>query len=213
MSDYLPPPPAESWLLGGVTAVLQEGIGQQLGYWVEPGDVLSHDDGSSNGWQLAWLPGGRAVVSGFDVDYSTARAEADLLAGAPEWVPAPADRAGFCFWWESDGGGWRCAPGESDPGARLTGSVENVEDRLAEWVWERVPEEEPDESAYVDGFYLRLEELVAAAREQRVTDGELAAVLSYLADPQDFRTAAALAVAARAGFTAGTSRPWEAAKA
>ncbi|SOB78716.1 hypothetical protein [Streptomyces sp. 1331.2] len=223
MSDYLPPSPAESWLLGGVTAVLQEGIGQQLGYWVGPGGVLSHDDGSGNGWQLAWLPGGRAVISGFDVDYSTEREVAQLLAGAPPWVPAPAERAGFCFWWESDGGGWRCAAGASDPGMRLTGSVEHVEERLADRVWERIPEpddedgdeseEELDEWAYVEGFHRRLEELLAAAREQRLTDGELVPVLAFLADPQEQRTAGALALAAQAGFTAGSRLPWEAATA
>ncbi|MEU9042963.1 MULTISPECIES: hypothetical protein [unclassified Kitasatospora] len=213
MPDYLPPSPTESWLLGGVTAVLQEGIGQQLGYWVEPGGVLTHDDGSSNGWQLAWLPGGRAVISGFDVDFSTERDEAQLLAGAPDWVPAPADRAGFCFWWEPDGGNWRSAPGETDPGARLTGAVENVEDHLADRVRERVPQGEAEESAYVAGFGRRLTELLDAARAQRLTVGELAPVLACLADPQDLRPAAALAVAARAGFTAGTRRPWDAAQA
>ncbi|MFI8456967.1 hypothetical protein [Kitasatospora sp. NPDC085464] len=205
MSDFLPPP-AESWLLGGVTAVLQEGIGQQLGYWVEPGGVLSHDDGSGNGWRLTWLPGGRAVVSGFDVDFSTARDGQELLAGAPRWVPAPADRAGFCFWWEPGDGQWRCAPGVTDPGARLTGSATKAEDLLADRVHERVPEEE-DEWAYVAGFYRRLEELLDAARAQRLTVEELTPVLAYLADPEDLRPAAALALAAQAGFTPGTREP------
>ncbi|WP_030242734.1 hypothetical protein [Streptomyces sp. NRRL S-350] len=208
VSDYLPPPPEESWLLGGVVAVLQEGIRQQLGYWVEPDGVLTHDDGSGNGWQLTWLPGGRAVVSGFDVDYSTERDVRALLAGAPHWVPAPADRAGFCFWWEPDAGRWRSAPGESDPGATLTGSAAKAEDRLAERVWERIPPEEADPSAYVAGFYRQLEELLDAARAQRLTERELGPVLAFMADPPELRPAAALALAAQAGFTAGTRLPW-----
>ncbi|MEE1782964.1 hypothetical protein PUR71_08550 [Streptomyces sp. SP17BM10] len=214
---YWPPSPQESWLMGGVMAVVQSGITHQLGYWVDARE-LSHDDGSSNHWQLRWVDGGRAVLTGFDVDYSTERALDELLQGAPDWLPLGwyglTDRIAFCFWWERGAADWDCAPVEDD-GVRITGSVHGAEDLLTDRVMERIPEpededdEEVDEGEYLEEFGRKLAELVEAAREHRLTERELAPVLGFLEDPGRLKLAAALDTAREAGFTPGGSHPWE----
>ncbi|MFF3072935.1 hypothetical protein ACFVSN_02235 [Kitasatospora sp. NPDC057904] len=216
--SYCPPNPEESWLMGGVMSVLQTGIDVQLGYWAGE-DELSHDDGSSNRWQLRWVDGGRAVLTGFDVDYSTERELDELLQGAPDWLPLRwsglTDRIAFCYWWESGAGAWDCAPVEDDRGVGITDSLDRVESLLTDRVMERIPEpededdEEVDEDAYLDEFTRKLEELVEAAREQRLTERELAPVLGFLEEPGRLNLADALDNARDAGFTPGSSRPWE----
>ncbi|MET9401422.1 hypothetical protein [Kitasatospora sp. NPDC002965] len=206
MNRYTPPPPEYAWLMGGLTAALEEGGVHHLGYRLS-GPCLEYDDGSSSHWQLLRLPGGRAVVTGFDVDFSREQDVRELLAGGPGWLPRDwsglTERIAFCFWWERGAGAWSSAPCPPDRGATVTGSVHDIEDRL----FERAVERSGDYDEVREVFCPRLDALVGAASEARLGEAELTPVLAYLEDPGHLAPAAALAVATAAGFTPGSRRP------
>lgn len=206
MDRHLPPPPDYSWPLGALMAALEEGGVPHLGYRLS-GACLEYDDGSGSHWQLVRLAGGRAVVTGFDVDYSEEQEVRELLAGAPDWLPRDwsglNERIAFCYWWERGAGTWSYAPCPPDRGAGVTGSPHDIEERL----FERAVERAGDDAEASEVFGPRLDALLSAAREGRLREPELAAVLTFLEDARDVHVPAALAVAARAGLTPGSRRP------
>ncbi|MFH8935501.1 hypothetical protein [Streptomyces griseosporeus] len=203
---HLPPPPDHTWVVGSLAVALEEGGGPGLGYR-RAGACLEYDDGSGTHWQLVRLAGGRAVVTGFDVDYSEERDPAELLAGAPGWLPRDwsglTERIAFCYWWEHGADEWSYASCPPDRGAKVTGSPYDVEERLFERVWERVG----DDGEVAREFTPQLDALLDAAFEGRVGEDGLGAVLQWLEDARYVRPAAALAAAEGAGLTPGSRRP------
>lgn len=213
MPAYEPPHPDEIWLYGGVLAVLDAAGVDSLGYTVSASG-LEYTDGSGSGWEFVWVEGGGAAISGRDVDFGREVETDALMAGAPDWVRSGwmQDWAGFFFWW--DGTAWACGRGqqEDDPnGSGITGSVDRFDDRLADvylhpWMVDAAGgalEERGDESEFED----LVERLVDAAREGRLGETELNAVLPHLVEPGYRTVPAALAAATRAGFTPGAVRP------
>ncbi|GAA2496788.1 hypothetical protein [Winogradskya humida] len=210
------PEPAELWRRWATLAAALSALGY-ADVWSVAKSGVHHDDGGGNWAHLAQLDGGRAVLYGYDHEYSAtvdADPPVDLLAGAPSWLPwdelvayASDDQLGYVLW--HDDGQWhRVAYPESlDDGLSSTAGPVLAEraarDELAEFVFEW-GEHEPDtpvERADVDAAATRLLQSfgVEPLRELlgRLTGQEV-----------DLRVG--LAVATRAGLTGDSARPIQA---
>ncbi|MFC4905981.1 hypothetical protein [Actinomadura gamaensis] len=116
------PPPDLLWAHGAVRAALGRGFS------LDAEGVASEDIG--NGWwRLFWGEGGRAVLLGFDNDYSDTAVGGpplDLLADAPDWLPWERVTThlhrdwpvGFVYWW--DGSSWGRTSYTCEDGAEST---------------------------------------------------------------------------------------------
>lgn len=206
------PDPEDLWAEFGALAALTVGH-PGFGATVRADGARGDDVG--NGWcGMSWIEGGRAVLYGYDVDYSQTREQEppiDLLAGGPPWLPwewlAELMRAEhiiqFVYWW--DGSTWSRTDypdGMKDGGGSPSGLDDQVVDAC-------LPGGE-NQVAAVEAF----ENLVRAARSRSVDASVVDALLRYL-DPAelDLRprgtvdAGAMLAVAGRAGLTPGSVRP------
>ncbi|WP_153040321.1 hypothetical protein [Actinoplanes sp. TFC3] len=176
--------------------------------WLVPGAGAHHDDGGGNWAHLALIEGGRAVLYGYDHEYSDtvgADPPLDLLAGAPAWLPWPAltacaaqDQLGYALWY--DHGNWHRVAypdGLNDGLGSTAGPVldeQAARDELASFVfaWGEHDNDSPDERAAVAAA---AERLLTAFDPDRLRD-----LLTRLTVPTlDLR--AGLAVAGRAGLT------------
>jgi hypothetical protein len=178
-----------------------------------------HDDGGGNWSHLALIEGGRAVLYGYDHEYSAtvdADQPMDLLDGAPGWLPwddlvryAAEDQLGYVLW--HDGATWQRVAypgGEQDGLASTAGAVLDTEAavrELAEFVfeWGEHAVDTADERAAVRAAAVRL---LAAGAHRELDGAALAGLLARLGDPV-LDIAAGLAVAGRGGLLPGTSAP------
>jgi hypothetical protein len=105
--------PADLWRRWATLSAVHHAIGYEDTWFLSTTAVgLHHDDGGGNWAHLTLVEGGRAVLYGYDHEYSaTADADPplDLLAGAPAWLPwddllpyAARDELGYVLW-HSDG--------------------------------------------------------------------------------------------------------------
>ncbi|GAA2125917.1 hypothetical protein [Actinomadura napierensis] len=202
------PDPEDVWAEACALAMLSVST-PGWGATVRDDGVRTDDVG--NGWHgMSWVSGGRALLYGYDVDYSETRFHVppiDLLAGGPGWLPwewlAEMMRQEFIvqyvYWW--DGTAWARTDypdGLNDGGGGALGRDDQVELSFLETA--------PAESAF--------EDLIRAARARAVDRDAVGALLRHL-DPESFDITATapgdaeavLAVAERAGLTPGSVRP------
>lgn len=183
--------------------------------WTVGAGGAHHDDHGGNWGHLALIEGGRAVLYGYDHEYSAtvdADPPVDVLAGAPEWLPweelaefAGEDQLGYVYW--HDGVRWEHAPyDEADGLVQTAGAAldhESAADELYEFIvrWGAYrPADLTDEARIRD----TCEALLTAAEEQRVDVSVLRAYPGGLVE-------AGLAVAATGGISPGGAPPMVAA--
>jgi hypothetical protein len=212
------PAPGLLWTRWATLAAALSAIGYD-DVWSVDDTGAHHDDGGGNWSHLALIEGGRAVLYGYDHEYSaTAGADppVDLLAGAPDWLPwddltprAAEDQLGYVLW--HDGTAWRRVGypgGEQDGLSETAGAVLEADATVAElgefvFEWGQHEVDTPAERADVRAAAVQL--LAAGAR--RELDGTaLAALLGRLTEPA-LDAAAGRAVAVRSGLAAGTAVP------
>lgn len=141
------PPPHVLWAHG--VAVAAMGAAQRRGLLSFEGRALLYDDGGGNTWRLAWVEGDRAVLVGYDHEFSETLDYVshpfDLLQDAPAWLPwtwvgelEAAECVAFVYWWD---GAWARTPYPDDldddgleailaKTSSVEGTVEQVLDRL-----------------------------------------------------------------------------------
>lgn len=211
------PEPSVLWTRWVTLAAALSALGHD-DVWSVDARGAHHDDGGGNWAHLALIEDGRAVLYGYDHEYSDtvdADPPIDLLAGAPSWLPwdelvrcQAEDQLGYVLW-HTAGTGWQRV---SYPAAERDGldttADEVMSDRatiteLGEVVfqWGEHPTDHPDEREEVAAAATGL--LEAAAR-RRVDPPALAALLGRL---PSYDPAVAMAVAARGGITAGSAPP------
>ncbi|MFY1704323.1 hypothetical protein ACN28G_21765 [Micromonospora sp. WMMA1923] len=105
------------WARWGALAAALTALGHPDVYWCDA-DGAHHDDHGGNWARLVLVEGGRAVLFGYDHEYSDTAGLSpplDLLAGAPGWLPWPElvrhaadDQLGYVYWY--DGGHWSRVP-------------------------------------------------------------------------------------------------------
>ncbi|MFF0523292.1 hypothetical protein ACFYTC_31690 [Actinomadura nitritigenes] len=203
--------PEDLWAEACATAMLSVGT---PGWGAEVRDDGVRTEDVGNGWHgMSWVEGGRAILYGYDVDYSETRRQVppiDLLAGGPAWLPwewlAEMMReehiVQYVYWW--DGSAWARTdyPDGLEDGGGGVGRDHQVEESFLAWG------DDPESAA--DAF----EDLIKAARARAVDRDVVEALLRRL-DPEQFDIALTgpfdaetiLAVAGRAGLTAGSARP------
>ncbi|MDQ7905390.1 hypothetical protein RB614_12730 [Phytohabitans sp. ZYX-F-186] len=203
----------------GALAAAMTAAGYDDVYWFDA-DGAHYDDHGGNWARLILVEGGRAVLFGFDHEYSdttTADPPIDLLAGAPAWLPWPRllphadeDMLGAVYWYE--GGSWHRVgyPDGLHDGLRSTigwlfedgaAIVAELRSVVSEWGGHDIDGER--EAAEVTAAADRL---VAAATARTVDAAALEGLLGRLRErPVDL--AAGVAMAARAGLTAGSTAP------
>lgn len=188
------------------------GGSEGFGATVREDGVRSDDVG--NGWDgMSWVSGGRAILYGYDVDYSETRHQVppiDLLAGGPAWLPwewlatmmREEQIIQYVYWW--DGSAWARTSypdGMQDGGGGGVGRDDQVEEAF---LWG------DDSGEAQDAF----ENLVLAARAQAVDKTVVEALVRCL-DPGDFgikptrpfNAETMLTIAERAGLTPASVRP------
>jgi hypothetical protein len=204
--------PEDLWAESCALAMLTVGtVG--FGATVREDGVRGDDVG--NGWHgMSWVTGGRAVLYGYDNDYSETRHQVppvDLLAGGPAWLPwewldatmREEQIIQYVYWW--DGSTWARTDypdGMEDGGGGDTGRDHQVEDAFLGGA------SNSDEAR--DAF----ENLIRAAHARTVDATVVEALLRHL-DPGGFEiqptgpfdAGTLLAVAERAGLTPGSVRP------
>ncbi|MBO2464208.1 hypothetical protein [Actinomadura violacea] len=179
------------------------------------GDGVRTDD-VGNGWHgMSWVEGGRAILYGYDVDYSETRHQVppvDLLAGGPAWLPwewlarmmRDEHIVQYVYWW--DGSTWARTDypdGLKDGGGGETGRNDQVESSF--FAWDDDGGERAEEA---------FEALIGAARARAVDREAVDGLLRHL-DPdafdieptEPFDAEAMLGVAEQAGVRAGSVRP------
>jgi hypothetical protein len=212
------PAPGVLWTRWATLAAALSAIGFE-DVWSVDDTGAHHDDGGGNWAHLALIEGGRAVLYGYDHEYSaTADADppVDLLDGAPGWLPwddlvrcAAGDQLGYVVW--HDGECWQRVDypgGEQDGLASTAGAVLDEQATLAEleefvFEWGEHDVDSAAERADVRAAAVRL--LAAGAR--RELDGTALAGLLARLDEPDLDTAAGQAVAVRGGLAEGTAVP------
>ncbi|MEU4566786.1 hypothetical protein [Micromonospora sp. NPDC023956] len=212
------PPPDLLWNRWALFASALTALGVDDVYWCAA-DGAHHDDHGGNRSRLVLVDGGRAVLFGYDHEYSdtvTATPPIDLLAGAPAWLPWPEllrwqadDELGYAYWY--DDGAWSRVPYPDDlPDglAATAGSVLGSEQARLELVdvvfeWGRHDRDDPTERDDVAGSAAQL----LAAAEARALDAEALAGLLGRLPAHAVDLTAALAVADAAGITPGRTPP------
>ncbi|WP_305786576.1 hypothetical protein [Symbioplanes lichenis] len=203
--------PADLWRRWATLAAALSALGHE-DVWTITAAGAHHDDGGGNWAHLTLIEGGRAVLYGYDHEYSAtvdAEPPLDLLAGAPEWLPweeltgpAGRDELGYTFWY--DAGRWRRVPYELRNGLTTTAGAVLGDDaagrELAEFVFEWGEHDVDTPAERAD---------VAAAAARLLTGFGSAALHALLArlttrEP-DIR--AGLAVATRAGLLGDVEPP------
>lgn len=101
------PEPDLLWTRWALFATALTTLGYDDVYWCAD-DGAHHDDHGGNWSRLVRVDGGRAVLFGYDHEYSDtvdATPPIDLLAGAPAWLPWPEllrhvadDQLGYVHW-------------------------------------------------------------------------------------------------------------------
>ncbi|MFB4300471.1 hypothetical protein [Actinomadura sp. NTSP31] len=204
--------PEDLWAEKCALALLSVGT---LGWGATVRDDGVRSDDVGNGWHgMSWVEGGRAILYGYDVDYSRTRAHVppiDLLAGGPAWLPwewlarlmDEEQVIQYVYWW--DGSAWARTDypdGLEDGGGGTTGRDDQVEDSFFAWG--------DDPGQAVKAF----EDLIRAARARAVDRDVVEALLarldfdSFEIEPTEpFDAEAVLGAAGRAGLTAGSVRP------
>ncbi|MGA5302028.1 hypothetical protein ACPCHT_19020 [Nucisporomicrobium flavum] len=180
--------------------------------WTVDETGAHHDDGGGNWSHLTLVEAGRAVLYGYDHEYSDTTYEEppiDLLADAPAWVPwddllrhAGQDQLGYALWY--DDGHWSRAAypeGVNDGLTATAGPVLTDEAARAELIgivfaWGKHPADTPTERARIatvaDRLLLRFDE---------------ESLQALLDDLPTFDAYAGHAVARRAGLLPGTVVP------
>jgi hypothetical protein len=204
--------PAILWTRWATLATALSAVGFDDVWTVGP-DGGHHDDHGGNWSHLALIEGGRAVLYGYDHEYSdTAQADPpiDLLAGAPDWLPwddliryAAEDQLGYVHW--HDGTTWSRVdyPDTIKDGCTATtGPVLTVDatlDELAGFVFEW-GEHEPDDATERAAVRTAAESLLVAAGRGQL---DAAVLTAYPCRSPE----AGPAVAAAGGLTAGHRPP------
>ncbi len=201
--------PEDLWAESCALAMLTVGT-SGFGATVREDGVRTDDVG--NGWHgMSWVGGGRALLYGYDVDYSETRHQVppvDPLAGGPAWLPwewlatmmREEQIIQYVYWW--DGSTWartNYPDGLENGGGGGTGRDDQVESAFL-----------GQENEAWEAF----ENLVRAARARTVDETAVQALLQNL-DPDSFdiepnrpfNAEAMLAVAERAALTPGSVRP------
>ncbi|MFG1844210.1 hypothetical protein [Micromonospora carbonacea] len=211
--------PDTLWARWGAHAAALAALGHHDVWWCDA-DGAHHDDHGGNWARLVLVEGGRAVLFGYDHEYSDttwASPPLDLLAGAPAWLPWPEltrfaeeDQLGYVHWY--DAGGWaRVAYPEPNLGDGLSATAGPVLDgdrarrELLDVVFEWGGHDAADEAERAD-VTAAADRLLAAAVAGLVDAAALDGLLGRLR-PDRVDVAAGLAMAARAGLTPGTARP------
>ncbi|MGE4425894.1 MAG: hypothetical protein AB7G37_05505 [Solirubrobacteraceae bacterium] len=216
-------PPTTLWSRWAALAVALRAIGIDDVHSVDE-DGLHYDDQGGNDAHLVMLEGDRAVLYGYDHEYSGTTDHSppiDLLDGAPAWVPwdlleprQREGRLGFACW--CDGGAWRRvdypATLRDDGLAAVVGdrlgddaTVAALRDVATRWIDHRPA---PDEGPGIDAAAAAL---LDAAHHGRLGEEEIAALLTATPPATD-TLAAALTVAADAGLTRPGPAPWRPAR-
>lgn len=101
--------PPQLWARWVAQAAALATIGYRDVYWID-GAGAHHDDHGGNYARLMLIDGDRAVLFGYDHEYSRTVDHSppiDLLAGAPEWLPwadltsaANLDQLGYVYWYD-----------------------------------------------------------------------------------------------------------------
>jgi hypothetical protein len=218
LTDVDLPAPGLLWTRWATLSATMTGIGFADVWYVD--DSGAHHDDHGGSWaRFALLDRARAVLYGYDREYSATIAAdppLDLLTGAPDWLPwhdlaplAEDDRLGFVAW-HADGR-WsrvRYREGIGDGMMQTVGAVLNTENTLAELgdvvtEWGRHEMRTPAER---DEVRAAGEQLLAAAVRGEVSGNSFERLLGRLTDPAlDLK--AALFAAGRGGITAGTRPP------
>jgi hypothetical protein len=218
LTDVDLPAPGLLWTRWATLSAAMTGIGFADVWYVD--DDGAHHDDHAGGWaRLALLDRARAVLYGYDREYSATIAAdppLDLLTSAPDWLPwddlaplAENDRLGFVAW-HADGR-WsrvRYRDGVADGLAQTVGAVLSTENTLAELgdvvaEWGRHEMRTPAER---DEVRAAGEQLLAAAIRGEVGGHAFERLLGRLTDPA-LNLKAALFAAGRGGITAGTRPP------
>ena len=209
------PPPTVIWHRWATLAAALTAIGFD-DTWTVGEAGAHHDDGGGNWSHLTLIEGGRAVLYGYDHEYSdtvAADPPIDLLAEAPPWLPweeltdrAARDELGYVLW--HDGNQWAKVPYPEGMQDGLRSTAGQVLDdhkagaELTEFVfeWGEHTVDTPEERDEVAAAATRL---LHDYRPERLNDllGRLPAFDAY----------AGHTVAARAGLIPGTTAPHTAA--
>ncbi|AGZ44267.1 hypothetical protein [Actinoplanes friuliensis] len=212
------PGPATLWTRWATLAAAITAIGHD-DVWTVGESGAHHDDGGGNWSHLALIEGDRAVLYGYDHEYSdtvSADPPVDLLEDAPAWLPwddltalAADDQLGYVLW--HDGTNWQRAgyPDGLDDG--LTSTAAQVLDdnatlaELGEFVfeWGEHTVSGPEEQTDVHTAAVRV---LRTATTGELDGDALAALLGRLTEVT-LDLAAGLAVATRGGLTPGTQPP------
>jgi hypothetical protein len=204
--------PEDLWAETCALAMLSVGT---VGFGATVCDDGVRTDDVGNGWDgMSWVGGGRAVLYGYDVDYSNTRHQVppvDLLAGGPAWLPwewlgemmRQEQLIQYVYWW--DGSTWartHYPDGMQDGGDGHIGTDYQVEEAFLEGG--------ANSAEAAEAF----ENLVRAARARAVDENVVQALLHNLdpdafdiAPTEPFNAEAMLTVAERAGLTPGSVRP------
>jgi hypothetical protein len=212
--------PPQLWARWVAQAAALATIGYRDVYWID-GAGAHHDDHGGNWSRLTLIDGDRAVLFGYDHEYSRTVDHSppiDLLAGAPEWLPwadltraANINQLGYVYWYERAWHRVAYPPDLGDDG--LLATVREVIDdeqallALREIVfrWGRhTPADPVRERVEVD---LAANQLLAGAYQRSVHEGLLANLLGRVTavrpDPH-----AGVAAAALGGGTPGSAAPF-----
>ncbi|MFI7599814.1 hypothetical protein [Actinoplanes sp. NPDC049681] len=208
------PAPGPLWRRWSILAAALTALGHEDTWTVGPAGA-HHDDGGGSWSHLALVEGGRAVLYGYDRDYSeTADIEPplDLLAGAPAWLPwdeltrfAAQDQLGYVLWCDGTAA-WQRVSYPDDVEDGLDSTAGPVLD-------ERATHRELVDFVYVRGGHgidTPAERAAVAEAADRLLAGfgpeALHELVGRLTEVQ-VDLPAALAVAARGGLMPGTAVP------
>ncbi|MEV8505891.1 hypothetical protein AB0368_13815 [Actinoplanes sp. NPDC051475] len=208
------PAPGPLWRRWATLAAALTALGREDSWTVGPAGA-HHDDGGGSWSHLALVEGDRAVLWGYDRDYSATTdldPPLDLLAGAPAWLPweelarlAAQDQLGYVLWYDGTAAWQRVSyPDDVEDGLDSTaGPV----------LGERAAHRELEEFVFVRGGHgvdTPAERAAVAEAADRLLAGFGPEALHDLVGRLTGVSAdlpAALAVAARAGLLPGTAVP------
>ncbi|WP_254910044.1 hypothetical protein [Micromonospora sp. NBS 11-29] len=210
--------PAVLWSRWGAVGAAFAALGYDDVWWTDAHGA-HHDDHGGNWGRLVLVADGRAVLFGYDHEYSgtvDASPPIDLLAGAPAWLPWPEllrhaedDQLGYVYWHEH--GSWSRVPYPDGIADGLVPTVGAVLDagrarrELAEVVFGWAHHDADGEAERGD-VATHADRLLAAAADRVVDAGVLAGLLARIRSREVDLPAGVLA-ATRAGLTPGAVTP------
>lgn len=210
------PAPGEMWARWAAFAAAFGALGYD-DVWTVTAGGAHHDDGGGNWAHLALVEDGRAVLYGYDHEYSEtvdADPPIDLLAEAPDWLPwgeltrlQGDDELGYVFWFTA--GDWHrvAYPDGVDDGLTSTvaealddaAAVTQLEELIFQWSEYDVDGERPA-VAEAASWLLRM------AHEQAVDAPAVAALVARVTE-REVDLATGVLIARRAGIADGTTPP------